>query len=148
MSSQRRVENKRAFFDYQVLETIEAGLVLTGEEIKSFRAGQVSLNAAFVRPLQSGERQQVELWLINGHFAQTQEPDRSRKLLVHRQEIDRLIGKVQEKGLTLIPIELYLRHGRLKVSVGLARGKRQFEKRETLKRRDLDRELRRTVKGA
>ncbi len=147
MSKHRRIENKRAIFDYEISETIEAGLVLSGLEIKAFRAGQVSLSAAFVRPLQSGPKEQVELWLINSHFTSTPEPDRSRKLLVHRRELDRLIGRVTEKGLTIIPMTMYLKRGRLKVDLALGRGKKQFEKRETLKHRDIDRELRRGIKN-
>lgn len=142
----RRVENKRARFDYDISETIEAGLVLRGSEIKAFRAGQAGLNAAFVRPLQSGPNKQTELWLINSHFAKTEEPERSRKLLVHRKEIDRYIGKVQEKGLTLVPLEMYISRGNVKILVGLGRGKKQYEKRESIKKRDVDRELRRGLK--
>lgn len=142
----RRVENKRARFDYEINETVEAGLVLRGSEIKAFRAGLAGLNAAFVRPLTSSPNGQPELWLINAHFAKTEEPDRSRKLLVHRKEIDRYLGKVQEKGFTLVPLEMYLSKGRVKVLVGLGKGKKQFEKRETIKRRDVDRELRRGLK--
>jgi SsrA-binding protein len=142
----RRVQNKRARFDYDISETVEAGLVLRGSEIKSFRAGQAGLNAAFVRPLMSGPHKQPELWLINSHFAQTEEPERSRKLLVHRKEIERYIGKVQEKGLTLIPLEMYISRGRVKVLVGLGRGKKQYEKRESIKKRDVDREMRRGIK--
>lgn len=147
MPTGRRVENKRAHFDYVIDETIEAGLVLHGPEVKAYRAGQVSLAGAFVRPLQSGPHDQVELWLLNSHFAGAIEPDRSRKLLLHRKEIDRLIGKITEKGLTLVPTSLYLKHGQVKVEVGLVRGKKQFEKRETLRRRDIDRDLRRSIKS-
>lgn len=146
MKSSRQADNKRARFDYEILEDLEAGLVLTGEEVKAFRAGKANINAAFVRPLQSGPDRSVELWLINAQFSGTTEPDRSRKLLVHRKELDRLIGRVQEKGLTLVPIEMYLSRGKVKVRVGLGRGKKQFEKRETIKRRDIDRELRRSLK--
>jgi SsrA-binding protein len=142
----KRIENKKAHFDYQILESVEAGLVLTGPEVKAMRAGQVSLNASFVRPLSSGEHDQIELWLINAQFQKTAEPDRSRKLLLHRQEIDRMIGKVQEKGLTLIPLTLYFKQGKIKLEVGLAKGKKEFEKRETIKKRDIERELRRGLK--
>lgn len=145
--SSRIIENKRAAFDYQITETFEAGLVLVGLEIKAFRAGQASLSGAFVRSLQSGPNNQLELWLINSHFSQTAEPDRSRKLLLHRTEIDRLIGRVQEKGLTLIPIRLFLQRGHLKLLVGLGRGKKQFEKREIIKKRDAKRQLQRMIKG-
>lgn len=146
MAKERHVENKKAFFDYEISESFEAGLILIGSEIKSFRAGQASIKTAFVRPLASGPNGQVELWLINSHFSKTEEPDRSRKLLVHRREIDRLTGKVSEKGLTLIPLELYLKRGRVKVQVGLGKGKKRFQKREALKRRDVDRETNRELK--
>lgn len=142
----RVVENKRAYFEYEISDSFEAGLVLTGLEIKAFRAGQASLAGTFVRPLQSGAGGRAELWLINSHFAQATEPDRSRKLLLHRVEIDRLIGRIQEKGLTLIPIRLFLQRGRLKLLVGLGRGKKQYEKREVLKKRDLKRQLQQTLK--
>lgn len=147
MNQSREVENKKAYFDYEVVETAEAGIVLRGSEIKAFRAGKASLNAGFVRPLQSGPSKQTELWLINSHFAQTEEPDRSRKLLLHRKEIDRLLGKVMEKGFTLVPLKMYLVRGRAKVLVGLAKGKKQYQKRETLRKRDIERELQRSIKN-
>lgn len=147
MSKQRHIDNKKAFFDYDLSETLEAGLVLNGPEIKSFRAGLASIKTAFVRSLNSGPKGQPELWLINGHFSKSLEPNRSRKLLAHRKEIDRLIGRVAEKGLTLVPIEMYLSHGQAKIKIGLGRGKKQFEKRESIKKRDIDRELRRSVKS-
>jgi SsrA-binding protein len=137
----RRAENKKARFDYTIDETVEGGLALTGQEVKAMRAGQASIAGAFVRPLFSGPQKQAELWLINAHFSNTAEPDRSRKILLHRREIDRYLGKVGEKGLTLVPLTLYFKQGKIKVEVGLARGKKQYEKRETLKKRDLDREI-------
>lgn len=147
MLNARKVENKRAYFDYDVIETVEVGLVLSGQEVKAFRAGKVSLNAAFVRPLQSGSNGRAELWLINALFAGTVEQDKSRKLLIHRHELDRLIGKIVEKGLTLIPLEMYFTRGKLKLQVGLARGKKQYEKREVIKRQDLNREMRRAARN-
>lgn len=146
MKQARRIENKRGFFDYLIEERIEAGLVLTGEEVKAFRAGQVSLGGSFVRPLFSAPDKKSELWLLNAQFAQVAEPDRSKKLLLHRQEIDRLLGKVTEKGLTLVPLTLFLKGGKIKVEVGLARGKKHYEKRETIKKRDIERTLRQTLK--
>lgn len=143
---QRRFENKRARFDYEITETFEAGLVLNGLEIKSARAGQVSLNGAFVRPLRIGSSGKTELWLINAHFTGAPEPDRTRKLLVHRRELDRLTSRINEKGYTIVPIVLYFTRGRLKIQVGLGKGKKQFEKRETIKKRDIERELKRGVK--
>lgn len=144
--NQRRVENKKAYFDYAIDESAEGGLALTGKEVKAMRAGHASISGAFVRPLSSGQQKQTELWLINAHFSNTDEPDRSRKILMHRKEIDRYIGKVTEKGLTLVPLTLYFKQGKIKIEVGLARGKKQFEKRETLKKRDLDREIKASLK--
>lgn len=144
----RRVDNKRARFDYAVEETIDAGLVLTGQEVKAFRGGRVSLSGAFVRPLGSGKGKQQELWLINAHFSGTEVPDQSRKLLLHRKEIDRFLGKINEKGLTLIPLDLHLERGRVKLTAGLARGKKQYEKRETIKKRDVEREIRRATRNS
>lgn len=146
MESNKRVHNKRATFDYTITEQFEAGLVLKGDEIKAFRNGKASLNGAYIRPLVLGESGEAELWLINAHFSGADEPDRSRKLLVHRHELDRLIGRVTEKGLTLVPIDLHLRRGRVKVNCALARGKRLYEKREAIRRRDVDREIRRDLK--
>jgi SsrA-binding protein len=143
---QRRVENKKAYFDYTIDETLEGGLALTGQEVKAMRAGHASIAGAFVRPLSIGANKQTELWLINAHFSNTEEPDRSRKILLHRKEIDRYIGKVTEKGLTLVPLTLYFKQGKIKVEVGLARGKKQYEKRETIKKRDLEREIKATLK--
>lgn len=144
MTTQSRIiENKRARFDYEIVETVETGLVLTGQEVKAFRSGQVTLLSAFVRPLVSSSGGQTELWLINAHFSHSDTPTRSRKLLLHRREIDRLIGKVGEKGLTLVPLKLYLKGKVVKLLVGLGRGRKQFEKREVLKKRDVERELRR-----
>ncbi len=137
------ITNRKARFDYEVLESFEAGLVLSGPEIKAIRAKQASLAGAFVRPLQIGQNHKIELWLINSHFSQTPEPERSRKLLMHRKEISRLIGRVNEKGLTLVPLDIYIKHGKAKLGFALARGKKAFEKRATIKQRDLSRELRR-----
>lgn len=141
-SSSRRVENKRARFDYEINETFEAGLVLTGPEVKAFRSGHASLNAGFVRPLFAGAKN-PELWLINAHFSKTDDPERSKKLLVHKHELERYMGKINEKGLTLIPLEMYFKRGNVKVLVGLGRGKKNFEKRDTIKKRDLNREMKR-----
>jgi SsrA-binding protein len=144
--------NRKARHDYLIEDTFEAGLVLTGSEIKSIRAGQVNLRDGYAAI--RGE----ELWLVNAHIApykqasnQNHEPRRDRKLLLHRREINRLIGKLQEKGLALVPLQLYLKNGLAKVELGLARGKRQYDKRETLRekddRRQIDRALARRQKG-
>jgi SsrA-binding protein len=140
--------NKRARHDYELLESFEAGLALTGTEVKSLRAGQASLNDAF------GIVREGEVFLVNMHIApyshggrDNHEPTRTRKLLLHRREIRRLIGSVERKGLTLVPTELYFRRGRAKVRVALGRGKRAFDKRQDLKRRDAEREVARVFRA-
>ena len=138
--------NPKARHEYHILETWEAGLVLTGSEIKSIREGKVSLKEAF------GLVRHGEVWLEGMNVTPygsrgyaIQPPVRSRKLLLHRNEIRRLIGSVEQKGLTLIPLDLHFTDGRAKVTLALGRGKKLHDKREDLKRRDLDRELARTV---
>jgi SsrA-binding protein len=139
--------NRKARHDYIIEDTIEAGLVLTGTEIKSIRAGRVNLQDSFAL-IRNGEA-----WLVGAHIApykhgnrENHEPRRERKLLMHRREIDKLAGRVQEKGWTLVPLRIYLRAGIAKVELGLARGKRQYDKRQTIAKRDYDREMRRAVK--
>ena len=131
----RRViaSNRRARFDYELLETFEAGIVLSGSEVKSLRGGHASLGEAFAR-VDGGE-----IWLENMHVAPYEQgekrgydPRRRRKLLMHRKEIDRLAGVTAEKGLTLVPIQLYFAHGLAKVQIGLGRGKARFEKRQSV----------------
>jgi SsrA-binding protein len=138
--------NRKARHDYHIEDTIEAGLVLTGSEIKSIRAGQVNLRDAYASVRDD------ELWLLNAHIAPYQqasydnhEPRRPRKLLLHRREINRLIGKLQEKGLTLVPLKIYLRDSWAKVELGLARGKRQYDKRQSLRERDDRRKIERAL---
>ncbi len=144
--------NRKACHDYLILDTYEAGIALTGSEIKSVRANQVSLRDGYAL-IRGGE-----VWLENVHIApynqanrENHEPRRSRKLLLHRREINRLTGKLREKGLTLIPLSMYLKNSRAKVELGLAKGKRQYDKRVTLKekeaRRQIDRSLGRSRKG-
>jgi SsrA-binding protein len=138
--------NKRAKYDYQILETYEAGIVLKGAEVKSIREGRVSFTDSFVRI--KGR----EVWLCNLHIApyfsatQNYDPKRERKLLFHKQEIKRLTGTLSQKGLTLIPLRIYFKRNRAKVEVGLAKGKRQYDKREKLKRKYVEREMKRVVK--
>jgi SsrA-binding protein len=139
--------NRKAFHNYHIGESIEAGIALTGSEIKSIREGRVSLGDAYVRP-DGGE-----LWLLNMHIARYEassymghEPTRPRKLLVHRKEIDYLTGKVAEKGLTLIVTRLYLKGNIAKVEIALAKGKKLYDKREAITRREVDRELARAMK--
>jgi SsrA-binding protein len=139
--------NRKARHDYHFHDTFEAGLVLMGSEIKSIRAGRVSLQEGFV--LFDGG----EAWLVNVHIAQydpasmqNHEPRRRRKLLLHRREIDRLQSRAQEKGYTVVPTKLYLKDGRAKVEIALARGKRQYDKRQTLAKRDSKRQVERALK--
>lgn len=141
--------NKRAKFDYEILETFEAGLVLTGQEVKSVRAERMGLIGSFVT-IHDGA-----VWLTNAHLPKYDkagpqpgyDPDRSRKLLLHRREIGRLVGKMQQKGLTLVPISVYTKGPSIKLEFGLARGKKMYQKKETIKRRDIDRDLRRQFSG-
>jgi SsrA-binding protein len=139
--------NRRAFHDYHMLESVEAGLALTGTEIKSIREGRVNLTDAYVRP------ENGEVWLLNAHIARydpgsymSHEMGRPRKLLLHRRQIGELAAKVAEKGLTLVPTKLYLKGSRAKLEVSLARGKKLYDKRETIMRRETEREMERAVK--
>lgn len=138
--------NRKARHDYLIEDTFEAGLVLTGSEIKSIRAGQVNLKDSYAT-IREGE-----LWLANVHIApyrqasyENHEPRRERKLLMHRREINRLTGKLQEKGLTLIPLQLYLKNSRAKVELGLARGKKLYDKRQSMRERDDQRQIERVI---
>ena len=139
--------NRKAFHEYFISDTFEAGIALLGTEIKSVRAGRVSLQDGYV------SFEQGEAWLLNIHIAQydpasrqNHDPKRRRKLLLHRREIDRLAAKVQEKGFTVIPTRLYLKDGRAKVEIGLAKGKRLYDKRETIAKRDSQRQIDRAIK--
>jgi len=139
--------NRKAYHNYFIQDTVEAGIVLTGSEIKSIRAGRVSLGDAYVRP-EAGE-----LWLLNAHIARyeassylSHEPTRPRKLLLHGKQIDSLISKVLEKGLTLVPLRLYIKGNLAKVEVALAKGKKLYDKRESIIRRETEREIGRVIK--
>ena len=139
--------NRKAYHNYHIGDGIEAGIALTGSEIKSVRSGRVSRGDAYVRP-EGGE-----LWLVNAHIARyeagsymSHEPTRPRKLLLHRKEIDNLSSKVAEKGLTLVATKLYLKGSIAKVEIALAKGKKLYDKRESISRREMDRELARTAK--
>ena len=140
-------QNKKARYNYQILEVIEAGMVLLGTEVKSLREGRANLKDSYAR-VKDGE-----LFLMQSHISpyshayyDNHDPDRVRKLLVHNREIKRLQGKTQEKGLTLVPLKIYFKDGKAKVELGLARGKRTYDKRETLKRKTEQRELERAIK--
>jgi SsrA-binding protein len=139
--------NRKALHEYEILDTWEAGIVLTGPEVKSVRAGNVSLGEAFAR-VDDGE-----VWIYGMHISPYDpasrwnvDPVRPRKLLLHGREIRRLIGATREKGLTLVPLELYFRRGYAKVALALARGKKVHDKRETIKRRAAEREMERAVR--
>ena len=141
------VDNRRARFEYEILESWEAGIALTGTEIKSIRQGGVSLNEAYAR-VRDGE-----LWLVSMYVPpykegswQNHDPKRPRKLLMHRGDIDRLAGMAAEKGLTVVPLRLYFKRGRVKVLIGLARGKKLWDKRRAIKERESARELTRAAR--
>jgi len=141
-------KNRKAFFDYHIEETIEAGIVLTGNEIKSIRLGRVNLKDCFARIMNG------EVFLLNMHISpynmadgfSHEDPERRRKLLLHRREIKRLIGKTRVKGFTLVPTRLYFKRGKVKVEIALARGKTHYDKRESIKRKESDREMERAMK--
>ncbi|MFQ5667344.1 MAG: SsrA-binding protein SmpB [Candidatus Binatia bacterium] len=149
VAAQRNIAvNRRARHDYHIEESIEAGLVLTGSEVKSLRAGKAQLKDGY------GRISRGEVWLFNTHISEYaaaaqlgHEPTRARKLLLHRREIQRLVGKVKERGLTLVPLRLYFKHGRAKVELGLARGKKLYDKRASIKKREVKRELDRAMKS-
>lgn len=142
-------DNKKARFNYHIVEAFEAGIVLTGDEIKSIRNGKINLAESFIRPVRG------ELMLYGAHISQYShsavspdryDPIRPRKLLMHRGEIDRLTGRVEAKGLTLIPLKVYLKRGKAKVEIALAKGKDAPDKRQSIKDRDSKRELERALK--
>jgi len=139
--------NKKAYHDYFILDKLEAGISLLGTEVKSIREGRINLKDSYAM-IKSGEP-----FLLNCHISpyshgnrENHDPTRTRKLLLHAQEIRRLIGKTQEKGLTLVPLRVYLRRGKIKVELGLARGKKLYDKRETERRKEADRESRAAMK--
>ena len=152
MSDRKRAErlladNRKAHHDYHILHTYEAGIVLLGTEVKSIREGRVNLRDSFAR-VEGGE-----VFIYNIHVSPyshrgyaDHEPTRRRKLLLHKGEIRKLIGKTVERGMTLVPVRMYLKNGRVKVVVGVAKGKKLYDKRETLRRREAERETRRAIK--
>lgn len=140
-------DNRKAFHDFHILETFEAGIALLGTEVKGIREGRANLRDAFAKV------ERGEVWLYNVHINPyshrgyvDHDPKRRRRLLLHRQEIRKLIGKTVEKGLTLVPTRLYFKRGRVKVALALARGKQAHDKRESIKRREADRETRAAIK--
>ena len=139
--------NKKAYHDYHILETMEAGMVLTGTEIKSIRDARVNIRDAYAKP------ENGELWLFNSHIAaysaasrDNHDPERPRKLLLHRGQVAYLAQMVDQKGLTLVPLRLYIKRGRAKLELGLARGKKSYDKREAIARRESERELARVFR--
>lgn len=147
MAIKQVAENKKARFDYELLETYEAGIELAGPEVKSVKLGHVSIKEAFV------VGKDKELWFINGHISpynpatsNNVDPKRSRKLLLKRSEIDHLISKVQTAGLTIVPVKMYLKNGLIKLEIALAKGKKTYNKKEVMKQRDIDLDAKREIK--
>ena len=142
-------ENKKAYFNYQLLEKLEAGLVLIGQEVKSIKSGRLNLAGSYV------VLRDAELYLINAKIPPYQpknipedyDPLRSRKLLLRKKEIDYLIGKIKQKGLTLVPLKVYTKRGKIKLEFGIAKGLKKADKRELIKRREFEREKQRLLKG-
>ncbi len=140
-------ENRKARHDYEIIETFEAGIVLLGPEVKSIKEGRVSLKDSYV------EIKNGEAWIKKLHISPYEkntvlkiEPERTRKLLLHKYEIKRLIGKVKEKGLTIVPLKIYLKNNLVKIEIALAKGKRKYEKREELRKKAIEREIERALK--
>lgn len=140
--------NQKAYHNYYISDPMEAGLVLTGTEIKSLRGGRVSLGEAYVKP------ENGEMWLLNAHIARyeagsymSHEPTRSRKLLVHKKEMRLMLGRIKERGLTLVPTKIYLKGNVAKVEVAVGKGKKLYDKREVIEKRESDRELSRLLKN-
>ncbi|MGV3293798.1 SsrA-binding protein SmpB [Streptococcus pluranimalium] len=141
-------QNKKARHDYTIVDTVEAGIVLTGTEIKSVRAARIQLKDGFAQ-IKNGEA-----WLVNVHIAPfeqgniwNQDPERTRKLLLKKREIDRLANELKGSGMTLVPLKVYLKNGFAKVLIGLAKGKHDYDKRESIKRREQDRDIKRVMKS-
>lgn len=139
-------DNKKARFDYHIVETFEAGIVLTGSEIKSIRAGQVQLKDSYI------SFQGDEAFLQNAHIAEYKNssynnhtPERLRKILLHRRELEEIYGALREKGLSCVPLKMYFKEGRVKVEIALVKGKKLHDKREAIKKKDVSNQLRRTV---
>lgn len=142
-------ENKKAYFNYDIIEKFEAGIALTGQEVKSIKTGHISINGAYVVIDKNGEA-----FLIGSTIPPYQpknvpvnyRPDRSRKLLLKKKEINYLIGKSKQKGLTLIPLKVYTKNGKIKLEFGVGKGKKKFNKKELIKKRQIDREIQRELK--
>jgi len=146
-------QNKKAHFDYQVLKEFEAGMVLNGQEVKSIRLGRMSLKGAYVFLKRNNKNKLPEPYLIGAHIPAYQpknapknyNPERSIKLLLKKPEIKYLVGKTKEKGLALIPLKVYIKNAKIKIVIGIAKGKKQRDKRELIKKREADREIRKNL---
>ena len=142
-------QNRKAFHDYFIEETFEAGIMLTGTEVKSLRAGKANLKDSYAR-IKDGE-----IFLLNTHISpdtqadgcKQHDPERTRKLLLHKKEILKLLGKTREKGYTLVPTKIYFKDGKAKVEIGLAKGKTSYDKRDSIKARDVKREIEKTMRN-
>lgn len=144
-----KIFNKKASFDYFLLDHFEAGLQLIGDEIKAVRSNRVALTGSYGRLLE--RKGKLEAYLVGAHFHtdnEAQDPQRTRKLLLNRDEIDKIFSAINEKGLTLVPVSIYISHGLAKLEVALARGKKKFDKRETIKKRDIERKISSTLKSS
>lgn len=145
----RLADNKRALFDYEILQKYEAGIVLSGQEVKSAKSGLVNLRGAYVTV------KDEEVFLLNSHIPQyakaikigAYDPYQTRKLLLNKKEIDHLMGKIREKGLTVIPLSVYTKANRIKLEIALCRAKKTHDKRDNIKKRETDRQIKRAVKG-
>jgi SsrA-binding protein len=137
----REFFNKKARFDYEILDSFEAGIVLTGEEIKAIRAGKVDMTGSYAKLLNN-----EVFWLGAVFNLETGDRQRTRKLLLHKDQIKKLIGKTQEQGLSLLPLKVYLTRGKAKLELGIGKGMKKYDKREKLKKKDLEREVDRTVR--
>ncbi len=142
------VKNKKARFEYEILDRFEAGIVLHGTEVKSIRQKKVSIQEAYAR-IKSGEAYLVGMNISEYDMGNrfNHDPLRERKLLLHKHEIKRLTGKLQEKGLTLVPLRLYMKNGKVKVELGLGKGKAKYDKRKAIQKRDMDRDVQRELKN-
>ena len=136
----REYFNKKAQFDYELSDFVEAGIVLLGEEIKAIRSGRVNISGSHIRIMHG------EVYWIGGDFNLAGDGQRTRKLLLHKNQIQSLVGKTMEKGMTLIPLKLYLKKGRAKLEIGLGKGRKNFDKRDLLKKRDQERDAAQRVK--
>ncbi|MFA5795045.1 MAG: SsrA-binding protein SmpB [Candidatus Brocadiia bacterium] len=141
------LKNRKAYFNYEIIDKYEAGLVLLGMEVKSLRDGKASINEAFARP-SDGELfiYQMDITAYSSARTEGYQPKRPRKLLMHKKEIARLIGRIMEKGLTLVPLALYFKNGIAKLELGLARGKKLYDKREDIKKKTINRDIQKAMK--